>query len=71
MSTTKEKKYSRDYYKTHPRYRKKRIQDRKDYYHDNQKEQNAYERKRYRTNQQYRKYKIAYAKAYQKRRKRS
>lgn len=70
MSTTKEKKYSRDYYKTHPKYRREKIQQRKDYYHDNQKEQNAYERKRYRTNQQYRKYKIAYAKAYQKRRKR-
>lgn len=71
MSTTKEKNYSRKYYKTHPKYRREKIEYRKDYYHDHQKEQNAYERKRYRTNLQYRKYKIAYAKAYQKRRKNS
>ena len=67
-STASEKRYSREYYKTHPRYRRKKIQDRKDYYHDNQKEQNAYAREYYHKKTSYRKYKIAYAKAYQKRR---
>ena len=42
MSTTAEKKYSRTYYKTHQKYRRQRIEDRKDYYHEHQKEQNAY-----------------------------
>lgn len=69
MATTQEKKYSRNYYKTHPKYRKQKIEDRKTYYKEHQKEQNAYERKRYHSNPQYRKYKIAYAKNYQKKKK--
>lgn len=66
MSTAKEKAYSRKYYKDNPKYRRKKIQQRKDYYRENQEEQNAYERKRYRTDPSYRKYKINYAKNYQK-----
>ena len=69
MATAKERKYARTYYKTHAKYRRERIEYRKDYYHEHQKEQNAYERKRYRTNQKYKAYKIAYAKAYQKKHK--
>lgn len=69
MSTSKEKKYARDYYKTHPKYRKKKIQQRKDYYHKHQNEQNAYERKRYRKDPTYRKYKVQYARDYQKKKK--
>ena len=68
MSTTKEKKYSRTYYKTHRDYRERKIKQRSEYYHEHQKEQNAYERKRYRTNPSYRRYKIDYARAYQKKR---
>lgn len=66
VTKTQANKYARNYYKTHAKYRKQKIQDRKDYYHEHQKDQNAYERARYRKNPQYRKYKIAYAKAYAK-----
>ena len=67
-STASEKRYSREYYKTHPKYRREKIKARKDYYHEHQDEQNAYARKYYRKNTSYRRYKIAYARAYQKRR---
>ena len=69
MSKQENNRYARKYYKTHPKYRKQKIEDRKEYYKEHQKAQNAYERKRYHTNQSYRKWKIAYAKAYQKKHK--
>ena len=69
MAKAQENRYARNYYKTHAKYRRKKIEQRKDYYHEHQNAQNAYERKRYRTNPSYRKWKIAYAKAYQKKHK--
>lgn len=65
-STTKEKKYARKYYKENPDYRKKKIETRKDYYHEHQESQNAYARKYYHEHPTYRKYKIRYARDYRK-----
>lgn len=55
---------AREYYQKHPSYRREKIKQREEYYHKNQKEQNAYERERYRKDTNYRKYKIAYAREY-------
>ena len=57
-------KDAREYYHSHASYRKNKIKQREEYYHKNQKSQNAYERVRYRKDVNYRKYKIAYAKNY-------
>lgn len=65
-STTAEKKYAREYYRKNAKYRRQRIEDRKEYYHDNQNSQNAYAREYYRKNAKYRKYKIKYAADYKK-----
>ena len=46
MSTAKEKAYSRKYYRENPKYRRKKIQQRKEYYRENQEDKNAYEKKR-------------------------
>lgn len=58
--------YARKYYKEHSKYRKKKIEDRKEYYDEHKNQQNAYERKRYWTNPDYRKYKKKYAINYKK-----
>ena len=65
-SSAKEKKIARDYYKSHAKYRREKIEDRKEYYHEHQKSQNAYAREYYRKNPSYRKYKIKYAVNYRK-----
>ena len=67
-STTSEKRYSREYYKTHPRYRREKIKKRSEYYQNHKKEEAKYQRDYYHKKPSYRKYKVAYAKAYQKRR---
>lgn len=66
MNKNEAKKYSRKYYKENPEYRKKKIEQRKDYYHEHQKDQNAYAREYYRKHPSYRKYKIQYARNYRK-----
>ena len=38
-------KIARDYYKSHAKYRREKIEDRKEYYHEHQKSQNAYANK--------------------------
>lgn len=66
MSTTKEKSEARKYYKEHAAYRRKKIDARKEYYHDHQTDQNAYAREYYHSHPSYRKYKIRYARDYRK-----
>ena len=64
MSTAQEKKYAREYYKTHPKYRKKKIEDRKADAKNNKTAEAEYSRKYYKTHPEYRKYKITYARNY-------
>lgn len=64
MSTAKEKKYAREYYKEHPKYRKKKIEDRKAEARNNKTAEAAYSRKYYATHPEYRRYKIAYSRRY-------
>lgn len=66
LSKKENARKSRKYYQTHSAYRKKRIEDRKDYYEDHRQSQNAYAREYYRKNPNYRKYKINYARNYRK-----
>lgn len=66
MSRASENAYARKYYKTHSTYRKKKIEDRKDYASSHKKEEASQSRKYYHENPDYKRYKIRYAKAYQK-----
>ena len=64
MSTTQEKKYARKYYAEHPKYRKKKIEDRKERAKNNKTAEAEYSRKYYHSHPEYRKYKIAYSRNY-------
>lgn len=66
MSKASENAYARKYYRTHSSYRKKKIEDRKDYASSHKKEEASQSRKYYHENPDYKRYKIRYAKAYQK-----
>ena len=66
LSKKENAKKSRKYYQTNASYRKKRIEDRKEYYDEHRQSQNAYAREYYHSNPSYKKYKIAYARAYRK-----
>lgn len=68
-STNKEKKKSREYYKTHKKYREEKIKDSSQKQKANPKKHAAYQREYYRENQEYRDYKIDYARSYRKREK--
>lgn len=69
MSTAKEKKYSRTYYKTHKEYREDKIKKRSRYAKNHKKEEAAYQREYYWKNPNYRTYKRKYARNYNKRKK--
>lgn len=66
LSKTENARKSRKYYQTHASYRKKKIEDRKEYYAENRQSQNAYAREYYHSNPSYRRYKIRYARDYRK-----
>ena len=66
MNKTEANKYSRKYYKENSGYRKKKIEQRKEYYQENKKSQAEYAKEYYHKNPQYRQYKISYAKSYRK-----
>ncbi len=66
MSKIKENAYARKYYRTHDKYRKKKIQDRKDYASSHKKEEASQSREYYHKTPSYRRWKIKYAQAYQK-----
>ena len=66
MSRIKENAYAREYYRTHDKYRRKKIQERKDYASSHKKEEASQSRKYYHETPSYRRYKISYAKAYNK-----
>ncbi len=68
-STQKEKKKSREYYKTHKKYREEKIEDSVKKQKANPKKHAAYQRKYYHSNSEYRDYKIDYARKYRKREK--
>lgn len=65
LSKKQNARKSREYYKTHKKYRAKRIEDRKEYYHDHRESQNAYARRYYHANPEYRSKKIEQARAWQ------
>ena len=62
MNRSERNAYSRRYYKANPEYRKKKIEHRKKYYREHQKDQNKKERERYQSDAEYTRYKIKYAK---------
>jgi len=66
-STQKEKKKSREYYKTHKKYREEKIKDSSQKQKANPKKHAAYQRDYYAENEDYRKYKRQYSKEYRKR----
>lgn len=66
MTTAKEDAYARKYYKTHPKYRKKKIEERKDYAKSHKKEEAAQSREYYHSVSTYRKRRIAQVSAYNK-----
>ena len=66
MTTVKEDAYARKYYRTHDKYRKKKIQQRKEYASSHKKEEASQSRKYYHETPSYRRYKISYAKSYNK-----
>lgn len=66
MSSEKANKYARDYYRKNAKYRKKKIEERKEYAKNHKKEEATYSRKYYAENPTYRAYKIKYALRYQK-----
>ena len=68
-STAKEKKKSREYYRTHKKYREEKIKDSVDEQKRNPDEHAEYQKKYYHKNQEYRAYKIDYARKYRKREK--
>lgn len=59
-------KKARDYYKTHPKYRAKKIEARKQDAKNDKKGEAEYSREYYRKHPQYRAYKISYARNYRK-----
>lgn len=65
-STTKEKKQSRTYYKTHKKYREEKISQVKASQRANREEYNASKREYYAENPKYREYKKKYAAKYRK-----
>ena len=66
MTTAKEDAYSRKYYRTHDKYRKKKIQQRKDYASSHKKEEAEQSREYYHSTPSYRKRRIAQVSAYNK-----
>ena len=69
-SSAKEKKIARDYYKSHAKYRREKIEQRSEDYQEHKKKEASYSRNYYHSHPSYRKAKIAYAKAYRKAHKR-
>lgn len=65
-STSKEKQYARKYYKENAKYRREKIEDRKDYAKSHRRKEADYAREYYHSHPQYKKYKQAYARAYKK-----
>ena len=65
-STTSEKKAARKYYKTHKKYREKKISEVQAKQKSNKEEYNKKKREYYASNESYRKYKRNYAAAYRK-----
>lgn len=65
-STTKQKKVSRTYYKTHKKYREEKIAKTKASQRANKEEYNASKREYYAKNEAYREYKKKYAAKYRK-----
>ena len=65
-STTSEKKAARKYYKTHKKYREKKIAEVQAKQKSNKEEYNKKKREYYASNESYRKYKRNYAAAYRK-----
>lgn len=67
MATKKElAKKSRDYYKTHKKYREQKKEDRLEYARSHKRQEAEQSRKYYKENPTYRKYKISYAREYRK-----
>ena len=66
MNKTESAKYSRKYYKKNPKYREKKIEQRKAYAKEHRDEQREYAKDYYWKNPKYRSYKIKYAKDYRK-----
>ena len=65
-STPKEEAYSRKYYRTHDKYRKKKIQQRKDYASSHKKEEAEQSREYYHSTPSYRRRRILQVKQYNK-----
>ena len=66
MTTAREDAYARRYYKTHSAYRKKKINDRKEYAKSHKKEEAEQSREYYHSTPTYRKRRIAQVSAYNK-----
>jgi hypothetical protein len=64
MTTAKEDAYARRYYKTHSKYRKKKIEERKEYAKSHKKEEAEQSRDYYHSTPTYRKRRIAQVSAY-------
>lgn len=65
-TSAKEDAYARKYYRTHDKYRKKKIQDRKEYASSHKKEEAKQSREYYHENPSYRRRRIAQVKQYNK-----
>ncbi len=63
-STPKEKAYARKYYRTNPAYRRKKIEDRKDYASSHKEEEATQSRKYYHSTPSYRRRRILQVAAY-------
>lgn len=66
MTTAKEDAYARRYYKTHSAYRRKKINERKEYAKSHKKEEAAQSREYYHSNSEYRQRRIKQVQRYNK-----